>query len=217
MVRAMLPIDAGPPARPKTPRLAGKVRVAIGGTLQPRKRQLEAIEAVRILRDLGLPIELNVYGYALDMMDRYISEIQQLISAHDLGDLVRCHGLVSMQKIADDNDVVLMASVDESLPQTLVELMRLGLVGAAGLSGGIDEVIKDHVTGYLTQDMSPRGLADVLLRAINDRNRWPEIVQNARKHIDADYDLASNTEALLALLIEGAQIESSPFGRLKPH
>jgi colanic acid/amylovoran biosynthesis glycosyltransferase len=213
----MLPIDAGPPARPKTPHLAGKVRVAIGGTLQPRKRQLEAIEAVRILRDRGLPIELNVCGYALDMMDHYINEIRQSISVHDLSDLVRCHGLVSIQKIADDNDIVLMASVDESLPQTLVEQMRLGLVGVAGLSGGVDEVIKDQVTGYLTLDMSSRGLADVLLRAIHDRNRWPEIVKNARKHIDAEYDLVGNTEALLKLLIEGAQIESSPFGRLKPH
>jgi glycosyltransferase involved in cell wall biosynthesis len=107
-----------------------------------------------------------------------------------------------------------MASADESLPQTLVDMMRLGLIGVAGLSGGIDEVIENKRTGYLTTDLSPRGLADVLMRAIGDRPRWPEVAANARALIDRDYSIARNTAVLLDLLIEGARIERSPFGRL---
>ena len=49
--------------------------------------------------------------------------------------------------------------------------MRMGLIGVACLSGGIDELIEDERTGYLTSDCSPEGLADVLERAIRDSSR----------------------------------------------
>jgi len=212
LVRAMLPIDSSPP--PQRTDKVGPVRVAIGGTLQPRKRQLQAIEAIRILHDRGEAVQLNIYGYRLGMLDGYIRDIDEAIRAHRLEDFVCCRGLVAMHEIARDNDIVLMASVDESLPQTLVDLMRLGLIGVAGLSGGIDEVIEDGATGYLTSDLSPSGLASALQRAINDRHRWGEVTTNARQRIDRDYSIQRNTTALLNLLIKGAQIEGSKFGRL---
>lgn len=214
VVRAMLPIDPHPSAPPKIPRTEGTIRVAIGGTLQPRKRQREAVEAVGLLRDRGQPVELNIYGYQLDMMSGYLREIDEAIAARELGDLVHCHGLVTMDDIARENDIVLMASTDESLPQTLVDLMRLGLIGVAGLSGGIDELIDDGTTGYLTKDLSPYGLANVLARAIADRARWPAVAQEAAARIAAEYSIERNTTRLLNLMIEGAQIENSPFGRL---
>jgi glycosyltransferase involved in cell wall biosynthesis len=119
-----------------------------------------------------------------------------------------------MHVIARDNDIMLSASVDESLPQTLVETMRSGLIGVAGLSGGIDELIENGKTGYLTSDLSPQGLAGVLEQAIDDRARWPEVAANACALVECDYSIAKNTTALFNLLIECAQLETSPFGRL---
>ena len=92
--------------------------------------------------------------------------------------------------------------------------MRCGLIGVAGLSGGIDELIEDGRTGYLTTELSPHGLAEVLQRAIRDRPRWSEVAQNASTLIVRDYSIGANTAALLDMMIEGAQLESSPFGRL---
>ena len=209
------PVDPASP-RPRLPRMSGSVRVAVGGTLQPRKRQLEAVKAVGLLRDRGMPVELNIYGYQLAMLQHYADDIERAITDLHLQGLVVCHGLLKPHLMARNNDIVLSASVDESLPQTLVELMRCGLIGVAGLSGGIDELIEDGQTGYLTTDLSPRGLADVLERAISDRHRWPEIARNACALVERDYSIAGNTTSLLNLLIEGAQLESSPFGRLAP-
>jgi len=94
--------------------------------------------------------------------------------------------------------------------------MRMGLIGVACLSGGIDELIEDGRTGYLTSDCSPEGLADVLERAIRDRDNWPAISARARQRIEQDHSLDANTGALLNLMIEGAQLESTPYGRLAP-
>ena len=212
LVRPM-PVDAAAP-RAKAPRTSGPIRIAIGGTLQPRKRQLEAVQAVALLRDRGIPVQLNVYGYRLGLLKSYVDDVDRAISTTHLQGFVRCPGLVEPGVMAQENDIVLSASVDESLPQTLVELMRCGLIGVAGLSGGIDELIEDGRTGYLTTELSPHGLAEVLQRAIRDRPRWSEVAQNASTLIVRDYSIGANTAALLDMMIEGAQLESSPFGRL---
>jgi len=214
VIRSMLPVEPGASQTMKPPRTSGVIRVAIGGTLQPRKRQLEAIEAAGLLRDRGLPVQLNIYGYQLAILRSYVDDLERAVAELHLQGLVTFHGLVRMQVIARDNDIFLSASVDESLPQTLLETMRSGLIGVAGLSGGIDEVIENGKTGYLTSDLSSQGLADVLAQAINDRERWPEVAANACALIERDYSIAKNTTALFNLLIECAQIESSPFGRL---
>jgi hypothetical protein len=215
VVRAMMPLKPGTPAviegRGAT---IGAIRIAVGGTLQPRKRQLEAIKAAALLREEGLPVCLNLYGYRLAMLESYVRELDDLVAALNLGAVVTLHGFVGSEVIAKNNDIVLSASVDESLPQTLIELMGAGLVGVAGLCGGIDELITDGDTGYLTADLSPRGLADVVRRAIRGQDRWPAIVANARAMIAREYSIATNTTSLLDLLIRGAQTESTPFGRL---
>jgi glycosyltransferase involved in cell wall biosynthesis len=214
VVRSILPLEDGAPEPAKTPGTSGAIRIALGGTLQPRKRQLEAIKAVALLRDRGLSIELNIYGYQLNILQAYLDEIHRTIADLHLRDQVVCHGLDAMHHIAAANDVVLSASIDESLPQTLAELMRMGLIGVACLSGGIDELIEDGRTGYLTSDFSPEGLADVLERAIRDRGRWPEISAQARQRIEREHSAEVNTAALLNLMIESAQLERSPYGRL---
>jgi hypothetical protein len=214
VIRSMLPLEPGAPRTPKLPRTSGAIRVAIGGTLQPRKRQLEAIKAAALLRDRGLPVQLNIYGYQLAMLRSYVDDLKRAVAELHLQGLVTFHGLVGMHVIARDNDIMLCASVDESLPQTLIEMMRSGLIGVAGLSGGIDELIENGKTGYLTSDLSPHGLAGVLEQAIGDRQRWPEVAANACALVERDYSVAKNTTALFNLLIECAQLESSPFGRL---
>ena len=216
VVRSMLPLEIASARMMTVPRTSGPICIAIGGTLQPRKRQLEAIKTVSLLRDRGISVHLNIYGYQLAMLRSYMHDLQRAVADLRLHGLVTFHGLAAMQVIARDNDVIFSASIDESLPQTLVELMRCGLIGAAGLSGGIDELIEDGKTGYLTTDLSPYGLAVVLERAIKDRQRWPEVAKNASALIESDYSIGANTAALLDLLIEGAQLESSPFGRLAP-
>jgi glycosyltransferase involved in cell wall biosynthesis len=149
------------------------VRIAVVGTLQVRKRQLEVVKAVGLLRKAGYDVELNLYGYALAALSEYIAGIDVLIEAAGLGGRVRRHGYVDDPgQITRENEIVLSASTDESLPQGLLFQMYEGLIGVAVLSGGIDEVVTDGRNGYLTQDPTPSGIAAALARSIEDRDRW---------------------------------------------
>ena len=214
VVRSTLPFEQAPvDSKQDRP---GPICIAIGGTVQPRKRQKQAILALRTLREQGHDVRLNIYGYELSMLQDYIREIDELTASADLGSVVERHGLVSLEAMAENNDIILTASTDESLPQTLGEMMGRGLVAVAALSGGIDEIVLDGVTGYLTKDLSAAGLASVLERAICDRARWPEIRRAAADLLRQEYCEAVTSAALLDLLVECAMIESGTHGRLAP-
>jgi glycosyltransferase involved in cell wall biosynthesis len=162
----------------------------------------------------GFSVELNLYGHELSLLQAYIDQLDDQIVKEGLIGRVRRKGLRDLDEIALENDIILSASIDESLPQTLIELMARGLVAVCGLSGGIDELVRDGETGYLTRDLSAGGLADALQRAIEDRGRWGEIRTAAFALIAEDYSEGATTTALLNLLIEAAAIEAAPSGRL---
>ncbi|CAE6696375.1 glycosyltransferase [Paraburkholderia haematera] len=206
VVRTSLPLNeaAATPVRTQPRWATGPVRIAIGGTLQPRKRQLEAVLAVSALRDAGYDVELNIYGYALSMLDSYVRQIDEQIEKLHLDTRVRRCGLVQLSEIAENNDIILSASLDESLPQTLLELLRCGLVGTGVLSGGIDEILTDNVTGYLTHDASVDGIAAVLKRAIDDRAHWSDRIRETQAILARDYVRESASNALVTLLFEGS-------------
>ncbi|OAJ51516.1 hypothetical protein A6V36_15945 [Paraburkholderia ginsengiterrae] len=206
VVRTSLPLNeaVATPVRTQPQWASGPVRIAIGGTLQPRKRQLEAVLAVSALRDAGYDVELNIYGYALSVLDAYVRQIDEQIEKLHLESRVRRCGLVQLGEIAANNDIILSASLDESLPQTLLELLRCGLVGAGVLSGGIDEILTDSVTGYLTHDASVDGIAAVLKRAIDDRANWPDLIRETQVILARDYVRESTSNALVTLLFEGS-------------
>ena len=188
-------------------RASAPIRIALAGTLQIRKRQLEAVKAVAILRRRGYDVQLNLYGYALDLLQDYIDRIDAAIEAEGLKDHVRRHGFVEDgSEITRNNEMVLSASTDESLPQGLLFQMFKGLVGVAVVSGGIDEVVADGRSGYLTHDPAPRSIADALARAIEDRDRWREVAENARRTIFAECNTAHTTGRLLDLLEEGVAL-----------
>ncbi|WP_433766618.1 glycosyltransferase [Pseudomonas putida] len=204
VVRTTLPLDASIAAPTRALPGHGTVHIAIGGTLQPRKRQLEAVLAAAKLRDAGYDITLNIYGYALSMLDDYVCQIDEQIAQLGLAERVHRFGLVQLGEVAAGNDIILSASLDESMPQTMLEMLRSGLVGVAVLSGGIDEILKDGQTGYLTYDASVDGIVAVLRRAIDDRANWADRVRQTQAILARDYSQHATTSALVSLMFEGS-------------
>jgi len=193
------------------------VRIGVAGTLQPRKRQLEAIQAVGLLLDQGYNVELNFYGYALKMMQFYIDVIDETLAGDPrLQAAVTMHGFVeSVDQITHENDVILSGSTDESLPTGVSMQMNRGLVTCVALVGGIDELVIDGVTGYLTRDSSPRGLAAMLKRALDEEDRWPEVVAAARAHLDDEFSVTKASAELLEFFYDVASQESGFGGHLR--
>lgn len=183
--------------------------IAIGGTLQPRKRQLEAIQACYNLIKKGYNIQVNIYGYSLQMLSEYVNLIKDYIKYNRLEEHIVLHGLVDFKTIIENNHIILSAAVDESLPQTLIYAMASGLIGVGCPAGGIDEVIKNNVTGYLAKGFSVPDIESVLQEAIDARCHWKQIVTTAQNMLKNNYSEAIVSQKLFDTLLEGTTVTFS--------
>lgn len=177
-----------------------QLRIAVGGTLQPRKGQLESVKALRLLLDQGHDAILNLYGYALPSLEAYRREIEKTVFDLDLKGRVRILGFASLDVLAAENDIILSASRDESLPQTLAESIARGLIPVASLAGGMDELVLDGVNGFIAINYSPERLAEALDRAIAAKSDWPALRAQSAGVLAAFTSEKANAVVLQVLL-----------------
>lgn len=199
-------------ARPA--RDSDRVRIAIGGTIQPRKRQIAALQAVARLVAAGYDLEVNLYGYELPILAEYVGAARALAEREPLRGRATFHGFVKLDEVIGANDIVLSASCDESLPQTLSQAMAAGLVAVACPAGGIPELVRDGETGFLAHGFAVGDIVEALERALQLRETWPELIARASELLIEQYSEPVATNHLLELCLRGAEIAASPGARL---
>ncbi len=194
----------------RQPTSTGRVRIAVGGTFQPRKRQLEALQAVRELVLAGHDVELNFYGYELDMLKEYVGGVRTLAQEKELRGRVAFHGLVDMATLIRDNDIFLVSSIDESIPQTLLFGMAGGLVPVACPCGGVSELVQNGKTGVLAAGFAVADMSKALKDALAARSQWPQLVAAGRAALIEEYSEPIVANRLMRFLLQGAAIATSP-------
>lgn len=174
-------------------------RVGIFGTVQARKGQLQAVEAVARLRKDGVDVKLDVYGYT-QFYEDYVSECQRVADEHGIIEHVCFHGF--REDVASEFlklDVLLCASDWESLPQVILEAMAAGVLVVAPAVGGVPEVVSDS-TGILLKDNSvdevTRGLQTAC--SMSDEERAMRIAL-ALRVVQAECSSSSVSSALFEL------------------
>jgi len=191
-----------PRALHRPPGDSGTVRIALGGTLQPRKGQLYAIRALKLLLDAGIDAVLNIYGYSVPALQWYRDELEAAVTSLGLNDRAAFRGFDDLDAIAIDNDLILSSSIDESLPQTVAECMARGLVPVTVLAGGIDELVIDEENGFIAENHTPEEIAGALAKAIHCRDRWQEM-RDASAAILSEYSAERAGSSLIELLERG--------------
>jgi glycosyltransferase involved in cell wall biosynthesis len=199
------------PTPPVSP--VGTIKIAIGGTLSPRKRQWECLLAIEMLIAEGFDLEANFYGYELEADRSYIQQLKAHAEHPILKGRVGFHGLVSLDTLIDDNHLFLIGSINESLPQTMLYSMAGGLLCVAAPAGGIGEVVIEGETGYLSEGYTSVQLAQSLRKALQHREDWPQITARAQTLIRERFTEQFAVHQFLLALREGAAIQLSP-GRL---
>jgi glycosyltransferase involved in cell wall biosynthesis len=141
---------------------AGELTMGMFGTLQPRIGQLQAIEAVGLLKSqTGQHVRLRLYGYDHFYPD-YLAACKEMVERYGIADLVSFHGFVPDHSAAlREVDVLLSASDWESIPLTILEAMAGGHLVVAPNVGGIGEILS-HRTGILMPDNSAGSISNAL-------------------------------------------------------
>ena len=141
-------------------------RVVVAGTVQPRKQQLEAIEAVARLRQEGWDVACDIFG-ATHFFPEYIEQCRQAVREHGLEAIVTFRGFVhDPVDMLCSADIALCASNYESFASTVKEAMAAGVLVVSTPAGGISELLIDGCSGILCADTSVDAIVEGLRRAL---------------------------------------------------
>ena len=177
------------------------------GRLVEKKGLADLVEACAILAARGIIFQCQIIG-AGPLEDDLGARIERLglrTSVHLAGPLPRSevieclHGAAALAVpciVAGDSD-------RDGLPTVLLEAMALGTPCVSTDVTGIPEVLADGETGLMVGQHDPSALAFALERLLTDPGLRVHLSRQARRLIEAEFDIKRNAAELRAVF-EGA-------------
>lgn len=153
-------------------------RMIFVGRITKQKNLAEAILATH-----SAGIGLDIVG---DGQDK--ESLQKLV--FKLNANVKWLGVISNQKLPillKEYRYFFLPSLWEGMPKVLIEAMALGMTCICNNATGINELIEDGVTGYLSNGYKSEELAKAIRRAIDEDNI--EIGLAARRFVSKNFSL----------------------------
>ena len=92
------------------------------------------------------------------------------------------------------SDVLLLPSITEGLPMTVIEAFAHGLPVVASKVGGVPEIVKDSYNGFLCDQFDTEEMSRCILRILEDAQLRSELGINARTAVEKDFSLESMTQ-----------------------
>lgn len=148
-------------------------RILFLARLEIEKGVLQTIDAVALLAERGLNVQLVVAGDGPNA-----AEFQSYANK-TLGDRVRFAGYVrDASKIEEFNKAHIYAlptSHGEGLPVSVLEAMAFGLPVVTRPVGGLKDVFVDGNHGIMTETQDPVDVANAIESLISDRDKWQQL------------------------------------------
>jgi glycosyltransferase involved in cell wall biosynthesis len=180
--------------RPPTPAERRDARAALGldetafaivyvGHLEERKAVDRLLEAVALLAQDGAVVALVVVGAGRGLPTDTESELRRRAAEDDLSGLVRFVGVQPEPRpYLWAADALVLPSVREGMPNSLLEAMACGLPCIAPASAGGDELL-DAETGIVPPSNDPADLAAALRDLAADSARRRRLGDAARTRV----------------------------------
>lgn len=157
------------------------------GRLEPAKDQNILIEAFRLVAADHPEAQLRLVGNG--------SRREQLISlaaSYDLAGRVQVFpGRTDLRPLFQEASVFALSSLEEGLPNVVLEAMVAGLPVVATRVGGLPEVVKPGRTGWLVPPRDVPALAAALSHLLSDPETSQAFGRAGREQAVRDFSLAS--------------------------
>jgi colanic acid/amylovoran biosynthesis glycosyltransferase len=189
------------------------LRVLIVAAFREKKGIPDALEALGQLQH-KVALEVTLIGDA-NQEERSQAEKQKILATidkHNLQSKIRMLGYQPYTVIFEEaykHHVFLSPSVTASdgdteggAPVSLIEMAATGMPIVSTKHCDIPEVVLNGVTGLLAEERDVSGLVAHLQRLVDYPEKWPEMVQAGRKHVEAEYDARIQGSRLAAIYTE---------------
>lgn len=196
LIRAALdPEFFRPPSTKRSER--SPMRVISVGHLTWKKGYEYGLQAIRLLVDRGVPVQLEIVGDGEDRA-RIVATVRDL----GLDREVRLRGRLTSREVRDrlqHADVLLQSSVTEGIPHTTLEAMACGLPVVVTGCGGLREAVTDRREGLVVPARDPTAIADALKTLWDDPGLRTQLGEAGRARVLSDFTLTRQTQDFLAL------------------
>ncbi len=146
------------------------------GVIDNNKNLIFLLTALNALVAKNKAFTLNVLGDYLS--DVYKKLINSYVKENKLEPYVNFQGWVSQSAVMryiEESDILVVSSKHESLPMVIAEAMAAGKVVAASAVGGIPEMIRHNIDGFLYNLEHPEELVQILEGLHNNNERVQDV------------------------------------------
>jgi len=163
---------------PARAHLEGAVRLLFIGRLSHRKGPHVAIEAVRLLRERGRDVRLDLLGAVFPGNEAYEDTLRSQVAEGELTDAVNFLGFRTSiwDTVAESDIVVIPSTVDEPFGNTAVEASLAGRPLVVSDIAGLKEASQAASGRIAVPGSDASAIADAVERMIE---KWPEFIRRA--------------------------------------
>ncbi len=156
------------------------------GNVRPAKDYETAINTIKILNNSDIDVNLLIAGATNhELYEHYLD----LIKKHDLHGSIKFIGFIQDPYYFLSNiDIYMMTSTTEGQPISLFQAMSSSLP-IVGTKCGIEDVLEDGQTAWLSPVQSPESLANSIIEIINNPHENVRRSENARRYVSSNYDI----------------------------
>ena len=176
-----------------------KYSLFVIGTIDRNKSQLIAIKALDYLvKTKNLDVCLTIVGKVND--NEYYEEIVAYVNKNNLQSVITFTGLIEkIEEAYTDMDVLIVPSLDEAFPTVILESMAACKPVIASNTGGIPEIVIDHMTGLLFEKGNHIDLAEKIALFASDELRRL-MTNNAYLHVKANFSIEDTNKKVISII-----------------
>jgi colanic acid/amylovoran biosynthesis glycosyltransferase len=191
----------------------GPARLVSCGRLDRIKGHQELIEAVRLLRDKGLDVQLHICGEDERGGDGFHRQLQSQIDEAGMSAAVRLLGAVSERRVRDEIEsahLFTLASHHEPLGVAIMEAMAMGLPVITTNAGGVPELVDHEQDGLLVNPKEPAAIARAVERVLHNSALAERLASAGRAKIKRSFYSGLSAQAIARNILGQAKAVTAP-------
>jgi glycosyltransferase involved in cell wall biosynthesis len=175
------------------------------GRVVPIKDIKTFIRAIKYLTAHDYDFDVWVVG-PKDEDKEYAKECEALVTSLDLTGLITFKGLMTLDEVIPEVDVMVISSISEGMPLVILEGYAAGIPAVSTNVGSCEEMINGATdddkaigpSGRVVKISSPKDLAEGILDLLDNQN-WQAASEAAVRRVERYYNLPTVLDAYAKL------------------
>jgi polysaccharide biosynthesis protein PelF len=164
------------------------------GRINPLKDLETLLQAAALVHQSRPDIQFRLFGSAAAEDESYFAAMKALHAELDLGEAAIFCGYAAKPVFAfNQGDIVVLSSISEAFPFSILEAMLCGKPIVATAVGGIPEQIEG--CGIAVEPRNPATMAEAILTLMNDEEKRANFGRAAREKAAQEFSVQQSSDA----------------------